>query len=1086
MHTRHSPASALPVSGKKPSIIACLPLPLSVAIACIYSSAAHALPQDPSVVSGAVSITTADRAMQINQTTNKAIIDWGKFGIAFNESVTFNQPSRSSVVLNRVTGAESSALDGVLNATGQVFLVNPNGVLISPTARVTVGGLLASTLAIENQRFLNSDYTFTARFSADTAPVANAGTIAAVDGGYIVMLANNVRNNGMVDAPSGHVLMGAGSQATLYISNQSLLGYRIDTGSAAALVENVSHIRADGGQVSLAARGLSGASQLASAAVNNSGIIEAKTLNGQPGAIVLSGDMQSGRVSLTGKLDASAPAGKGGTIDTSASAVSVGSNASVSTESLSGTTGLWTIASANPVIGQAQDRISNAVLGSTLDKSNVTIIASGNGEAKSGVLSVDSEIAAHGKNRLVLQAASNLLINATVTVGSGGLVAYADSNGTGDGKVMIAADARVGASNGAPINIYTNVSSYKDTSGYDGFITSPYRLWMLVNNVHQLQDLQTNLAGNYALGRDIDAAETASWNAGAGFRPIGFDGRPFAGQLDGMNHVISSLTINRPRNDFIGLFSELTGSVKNLGLTNVHVIANSHAGAIAGYNGGTLNNVYATGSVSVEVEAGYSEQATATAGGLVGSNGKNGLIKDAYSLVDVGGRWVVGGISGTNEGMIDGVYAAGKVGSSSGADSFFQFGGLVGNNSGQVRNAYWTSDGTGKKLAFGSDSSLVGSSNSISMLTNEGLRTASMSLDFDAIWFRYDGYTAPLLRSFLKPLTVSGISRQIDKVYDGLAFDYQPGFLYSTAEAPSSAHLKSSNGPIAGAQGVDVGSYTSSSVTTFWSDQQGYLIDHPVVQQKATVAISPRPISVLARSDTKTFDNSLSSPARPGVSDDKSESNLGLANGDVLNVEQLFDSKEVGSRTLTISALEIRNASGKNVASNYRINKSNASGKIVAAEPDSAGGASIEGNDGGSGGGKGGGSGGGNGGGSGGGNGGNSGDGNGGGPGSGNGGGPGNGNGGGSGGGKGNGLGGGVTNGSGDGSTGGATGGNTSFPVDSAADQQRRAKLFAFLNAADEDELRKKSRENKKLKNDVVLSIRSGGIHVPGETVRDD
>ena len=243
---------------------------------------------------------------------------------------------------------------------------------------------------------------------------------------------------------------------------------------------------------------------------------------------------------------------------------------------------------------------------------------------------------------------------------------------------------------------------------------------------------------------------------------------------------------------------------------------------------------------------------------------------------------------------------------------------------------------------------------------------------------------------------------------------------------------------------------------------------------------------MLARSDTKTFDNSLSSPARPAVSDDKSKSNLGLANGDVLNVEQLFDSKEVGSRTLTISALEIRNASGKNVTSNYRISKSNASGKIVAAEPDSAGGGSIEGNDGGSGGGKGGGSGGGNGGGSGSGNGGGSGGGNGGGPSGGNGGGSGNGNGVGSGGGKGNGLGGGATNGSDDGSTGGATDENTSFPVDSAADQQRRAKLFAFLDAADEDELRKKSRENKKLKNDVVLSIRSGGIHVPGETVRDD
>ena len=214
MHARYVHALALPTSGKKTKIAGCIPLPLTLAIACIYPGAAQALPENPSVTSGAVSVTTAERAMQINQTTNKAIIDWQKFGIAPNESVTFNQPSRSSVVLNRVTGAEASALDGALNATGQVFLVNPNGVLIGSAARVNVGGLLATTLDIENQRFLGANYTFNARSATDKAPVANDGAITAVDGGYIVMLANNVRNNGTIDAPSGHVLMGAGSQVS--------------------------------------------------------------------------------------------------------------------------------------------------------------------------------------------------------------------------------------------------------------------------------------------------------------------------------------------------------------------------------------------------------------------------------------------------------------------------------------------------------------------------------------------------------------------------------------------------------------------------------------------------------------------------------------------------------------------------------------------------------------------------------------------------------------------------------------------------------------------------------------------------------
>ena len=1122
MITRPPHASFLPAPGKKIERIRCLPAPLSLAIACLYSTSAQALPQNPTTVSGKVSITTANQAMQVNQTTNKAIIEWQKFGVASNESVTFNQPSRASVILNRVSGMETSALDGMLNATGQVFIVNPNGVLIGPTARVNAGGLLASTLAIENQRFLNSDFTFAARSDSDKAPVGNAGSVTAVDGGYVILLANNVRNSGTIDAPAGHVLMGAGSKATLYLSDQSLLGYRIDAGSAAALVENAGRIRADGGKVTLAASGISGASQLASAAVNHSGIIEAKTLNGKAGAIVLSGDMQAGRVSVTGRLDASAQAGVGGTIDTSAAVVAVGSNASISTESVSGATGLWTATSLNPVIGGDRDSISNTVLANALDKNNVTVSAYGNGTGTSGSLSIAGEIDARGKHKLVVKATHDVLVAAPVTVGSGGFAAWADSDGSGEGAVKFDAAATIRGNDGAPIDIYTNVPSYSDTSRYDGFITSPYRLWMLVNNAGQLQDMQSNLSGNYALGRDIDAAGTAAWNGGAGFRPIGLDRKRFDGQLDGMSHVISNLTINRPRNDYVGLFSEMTGTVMNLGLRNVHVTANSHAGAFAGYNGGTLKNVYATGSVSVDVERGYSEQSTNTAGGLVGSNGRTGAIRDAYSLVDVGGDAILGGIAGTNEGTIDGVYAAGKVGRPNFADELFGIGGIAGINSGPVRNTYWTTDGTGKNLAFGSDHSSVDGGNSVHALTNDGLRTAELGLDFDTRWFRYDGYTAPLLRSFLKPLTIDGISREVDKIYDSLAFDFQPAFLYSIPEAASSAHLNSRNDATRGAQGSDVGTYSSGTVTTFWSDQQGYLIRNPIVRQKTIVAIHARPIVLQATADTKYFDDSIVSPALPGVSNDRNERNAGLVSGDVLDAVQSFDAKVAGDRTLSISSVEIKNSQGKNVTSNYEISRSDAIGKIVEkkADPipeipvtdggngngngtgDGSGGGTGGGNGGGTGGGNGGGTGGGNGGGTGGGNGGGTdggngggtgggnggaGGGNGGGAGGGNGGGAGGGNGVGTGGGTNGGLGGGSGNGSG-GTNGGANGGNAGgtlgSPADRSGEQQRSATLFAYLGDRGEDELKKRSLENSKLRNAFTLSIRDGGIRVPGETAR--
>ena len=1078
MLTRPPPDTAQTVSRKKARTSTSLRLPLSVALACIYP-AVHSLPQNPDVAAGSVSISTSDRAMQINQATDKAIIDWQKFGIGPNESVSFNQPSRASVVLNRVTGAGSSALDGMLNANGQVFLVNPNGVLIGPTARINVSGLLASTLDVENQRFLRSDYTFTAKSNPEKASVINDGAITAVDGGYIVMLSNNVRNNGMIDAPSGHVLMGAGSQATLYISNQSLLGYRIDAGAAAALVDNVNRIRADGGQVSLAARGLSGASQLASAAVNNSGIIEARTLDGKPGAIALTADMQNGRVYLNGTLDASASSGTCGTIETTASVVSVGSNAQVTAESLSGQTGLWTVTSDNPVIGRNLNNISNTALSTSLDRINVTVVASG------GNLSVDREIASQGGNRLELKAANNLLIDAPVTVGNGGVLAHAGTNGAGVGKVTIATNASVRASEGAPIDIYTNVPDYRNTTAYDGFITSPYRLWMLVNDVRQLQGMEANLSGRYALGRDIDAAETAGWHGGAGFTPIGLGNRRFEGQLDGMNHVISGLTIHRPRNDFVGLFSELTGTVKNLGLENVRVTANSHAGAFAGYNGGILNNVYATGAVSVDVEPGHGEQATATAGGLVGSNGRDGLIKDAYSLVDVGGRAELGGIAGTNEGVIDSVFAAGKVGLPNFPDWLFKFGGLVGNNSGQVRNAYWTTDGTGKSLAFGSDSAPAALANSVTMLTTEGLQNANLALDYDATWFRYDGHTAPLLRSFLTPLTISGISRQVDKVYDGLAFGFEPGFYYSIPEATSSAHLNWRHGAVSGEQSPDVGTYLNSSTTTFWSDQRGYLINNPVIQQDAKVTIHARPLHVQANPDTKFFDNSTGSSALPGVADRQDKFNLGLADGDVLHASQSFDSHEAGDRRLTISSLDIRNSAGKDVTSNYLVSRGETSGQIVMPKSDPGsvpppdptpgpepkpdpgadpttgplpGQPPVSG------------------------------------PGGEPGGIPGSGSGPGTPDGRPGGNGQGETAGPGGtpgrrpnpaDAAGGAYGGNTLLTGASPAEQQRIATLFGYGATQDEDELLKKRVKATGLKNDAAVFIRDGGIHVPGETANE-
>jgi large exoprotein involved in heme utilization and adhesion len=69
---------------------------------------AGALPTGGQVVSGAASISSNGSAMTVHQSTDKMIANWQSFSIGADHSVTFNQPSASSVALNRVVGQEAS------------------------------------------------------------------------------------------------------------------------------------------------------------------------------------------------------------------------------------------------------------------------------------------------------------------------------------------------------------------------------------------------------------------------------------------------------------------------------------------------------------------------------------------------------------------------------------------------------------------------------------------------------------------------------------------------------------------------------------------------------------------------------------------------------------------------------------------------------------------------------------------------------------------------------------------------------------------------------------------------------------------
>ena len=286
---------------------------LALSLMLAFGSNAYAGPTGGVVSAGSASIAGGAGTTTINQSSQNVAINWQSFSIGQGEAVRFVQPNSSSVALNRVLGSDPSSILGSLSANGKVFLVNPNGILFGQGAQVNVGGLVASTLNITDSDFMAGKYNFS---GASKGSILNQGSINA-DGGYVALLGANVSNQGVISAKLGTVALAAGNAITLDVAGDGLLNVTVNQGAVNALAQNGGLIQADGGQVLLTAQA---AGTLLQSAVNNTGVIQAQTIENHNGTIRLLGDMQSGTVNVGGTLDASAPnGGNGGFIETSAS-----------------------------------------------------------------------------------------------------------------------------------------------------------------------------------------------------------------------------------------------------------------------------------------------------------------------------------------------------------------------------------------------------------------------------------------------------------------------------------------------------------------------------------------------------------------------------------------------------------------------------------------------------------------------------------------------------------------------------------------------------------------------------------------------
>ena len=708
------------------------------------------LPTGGNIISGSGQIGTPNsNQMVIDQASNKLAIDWQSFDIAAGHKVTFNQPGSDSIALNRVLGADGSKIMGQLDANGRVFIINPNGVLFGAGASVNVGGLVASTLDLSVSDFEAGNYQF--KGNGSNASVINNGQITAADGGSIALLGGTVSNNGVIVANQGSVTLAAGNAMTLDFAGDGLLNVQVDEALVDALVENHQLIRADGGQVLLTANA---GEALLKTVVNNTGVIEARTLGEKDGKIVLLGDFAGGTVSVAGTLDASAPnGGNGGFVDTSGAHVKVADGAKVTTLAANGQTGVWLIDPTDFTVSagsaaHTDSGIGAETLSNNLNSTSVILqtVAADNGTDK-GDIHVNADIT-YTANQLTLTAHNAINLNAVIYVNGSGTLAM--NHGAGS------INASFGESGG-----FKGKVNFAGSGA--GLLTINGAGYTVIKNMSALQGM---VAGNYALGGDLDASNVAN------FAPI----VSFTGIFDGLGHTISGLTINRPDQDNVGLFGSIyNATLRNVGLEGGSVTGKYRVGGLVGLmhsshgSRASISHAYATGAVTGSYDV----------GGLVGSSSSNfgssnNSISHAYAMGAVTGPSNVGGLVGSNSSLdssnssISHAYATGAVTGPS------NVGGLVGDNSPlsgggtSITDSFWDTNTTGQSGSAGGGT---------------GKSTAEMQTqatyagwDFDSTWrigatgAGTDGY------AFYGLPTLQGVTRKTDYQYfdSGLGTEASP------------------------------------------------------------------------------------------------------------------------------------------------------------------------------------------------------------------------------------------------------------------------------------------------------------------------
>lgn len=256
---------------------------------------------------GSISIdTSVVNTTNITQHTDFVKVQ-GNGDINAGWTVNLAQPSSSSKYVLYDIKDDPTRILGTLNANGQVYIFDQNGVIFGAGSQVNVGSIITSTGFISDANIKADKFTFENVGAVAGAEIVNDGSITVADAGLAAFVAPTIKNSGKIAAKAGKVVLASGEKVTLDLYGDKLVEIAADGALADALIDNSGNIEAAGGTVVLSAQA---AKNAVDSVINMDGVIDVSSVTVKGGKIVLGGG-NKGVVKVAGALKADGQTGGG-------------------------------------------------------------------------------------------------------------------------------------------------------------------------------------------------------------------------------------------------------------------------------------------------------------------------------------------------------------------------------------------------------------------------------------------------------------------------------------------------------------------------------------------------------------------------------------------------------------------------------------------------------------------------------------------------------------------------------------------------------------------------------------------------------